>query len=229
MNQKFNVTGMSCSACSAAVERGVGKLNGVHSVNVNLLSNSMNVEFDDTVLNNDSIIAAVVSAGYGAMEYTREITSTKKLEQVNPVELEQKEMKTRIVVSFVFLLPLLYLAMGHMLGLPLPMSVMGPENGITLALTQLLLTLPIVYVNRKYFQVGFKTLWRRSPNMDSLIAIGSSAAILYGLFAIYRIGYGLGHNDTEMVKHYLHDLYFESAGTILTLITLGKYLEARSK
>jgi len=229
MNQKFNVTGMSCSACSAAVERGVGKLNGVHSVNVNLLSNSMNVEFDDTVLNNDSIIAAVVSAGYGAMEYTREITSTKKLEQVNPVELEQKEMKTRIVVSFVFLLPLLYLAMGHMLGLPLPMSVMGPENGITLALTQLLLTLPIVYVNRKYFQVGFKTLWHRSPNMDSLIAIGSSAAILYGLFAIYRIGYGLGHSDTEMVKHYLHDLYFESAGTILTLITLGKYLEARSK
>ncbi len=229
MNQKFNVTGMSCSACSAAVERSVGKLNGVQSVSVNLLSNSMNVEFDDAVLNNDSIITAVVSAGYGATEYTRENTTVKKSEKVNPVEQEQKEMKTRIVVSFVFLLPLLYLAMGHMLGLPLPMSVMGPENGITLAFTQLLLTLPIVYINRKYFQIGFKTLWHRSPNMDSLIAIGSSAAILYGLFAIYRIGYGLGHNDVEMVKHYLHDLYFESAGTILTLITLGKYLETRSK
>lgn len=229
MNQKFNVTGMTCSACSAAVERSVGKLHGVQSVNVNLLSNNMNVEYDDAVLNNDNIIAAVESAGYGAAEYTRENSAVKKSEKANPVEQEQKEMKTRIVVSFVFLLPLLYLAMGHMFGLPLPMSVMGPENGITLAFTQLLLILPIVYVNRKYFQIGFKTLWHRSPNMDSLIAIGSSAAILYGLFAIYKIGYGLGHNDVDMVKHYLHDLYFESAGTILTLITLGKYLEARSK
>lgn len=138
-------------------------------------------------------------------------------------------MKTRIIVSIVFLLPLLYLAMGHMLRLPLPMVVMGTENGITFAFTQLLLTVPILYVNRKYYQIGFKTLWHRSPNMDSLIAIGSAAAVLYGLFAIYRIGYGLGHGDIEMVKHYLHDLYFESAGTILTLITLGKYLEARSK
>ncbi len=229
MNQKFSVTGMSCSACSAAVERSVGKLEGIQSVNVNLLSNSMSVDFDEAVLHKDKIIEAVIAAGYGASEYVKDGTVMKITEKVSPVEKEQKEMKTRIIVSFAFLLPLLYLSMGHMFGLPLPMFIMGAENGITFAFTQLLLTLPIMYVNRKYYQIGFKTLWHRSPNMDSLIAIGSGAAILYGLFAIYRIGYGLGHGDIEMVKHYMHDLYFESAGTILALITLGKYLEARSK
>jgi Cu+-exporting ATPase len=229
MNQKFNVTGMSCSACSSAVERSVGKLEGIQSVNVNLLSNSMSVDFDEAVLHKDKIIEAVIAAGYDAMEFVRDSASNKSIEKVSPVEQEQKEMKTRIIVSFLFLLPLLYLSMGHMFGFPLPMIIMGAENGITFAFTQLLLTLPIMYVNRKYYQIGFKTLWHRSPNMDSLIAIGSAAAVLYGLFAIYRIGYGLGHGDIEMVKHYMHDLYFESAGTILTLITLGKYLEARSK
>ncbi len=229
MKQKFSVTGMSCSACSSAVERSVGKLNGVQSVNVNLLSNSMSVDYDETELNNGQIIEAVVAAGYGATEFIRDSSIKPSIEKANPVEQEQKEMKTRIIVSFVFLIPLLYLSMGHMLQFPLPMVVMGAENGITFAFTQLLLTLPIMYVNRKYYQIGFKTLWHRSPNMDSLIAIGSAAAVIYGLFAIYRIGYGLGHGDIEMVKHYMHDLYFESAGTILTLITLGKYLEARSK
>lgn len=228
MNQKFSVTGMSCSACSAAVERSVGKLQGVQSVNVNLLSNSMSVDFDEAILQKENIIEAVVTAGYNASEYVRDNTA-RIAEKVNPVEQEQREMRLRIIVSFVFLLPLLYLSMGHMFRFPLPMAVMGAENGITFAFTQLLLTLPIMYVNRKYYQIGFKTLWRRSPNMDSLIAIGSAAAVLYGLFAIYRIGYGLGHDDLEMVKHYMHDLYFESAGTILALITLGKYLEARSK
>lgn len=229
MNNKFNITGMSCSSCSTAIERSVGKLQGVQSVNVNLLSNSMSVDFDEAILNREKIIEAVVAAGYGASDFSRESSIHKNTEKVNPIEQEQKEMKTRIIVSFVFLLPLLYLSMGHMLHLPLPMAVMGDENGITFAFTQLLLTLPILYINRKYYQVGFKTLWHRSPNMDSLIAIGSAAAVIYGMFAIYRIGYGLGHGDLEMVKHYMHDLYFESAGTILALITLGKYLETRSK
>jgi Cu+-exporting ATPase len=189
----------------------------------------MSVDFDETVLHKDKIIEAVITAGYDATELVRDSTSNKITEKVSSVELEQKEMKIRIIISFAFLLPLLYLSMGHMFGLPLPMIIMGAENGITFAFTQLLLTLPIMYVNRKYYQIGFRTLWHRSPNMDSLIAIGSAAAVLYGLFAIYRIGYGLGHGDIEMVKHYMHDLYFESAGTILALITLGKYLEARSK
>ena len=229
MNQKFSVTGMTCSACSTAVERSVGKLGGVQSVNVNLLSNSMSVEYDEARLSKDSIISAVEAAGYGASDFIKERSPSNKAEKVSTVEQEQKEMKNRIIVSFVFLLPLLYLSMGHMLKLPLPMAVMGAENAITFAVSQLLLTVPILYVNRKYYQVGFKTLLHRNPNMDSLIAIGSAAAVFYGIFAIYRIGYGLGHNDPEMVKHYMHDLYFESAGTILALITLGKFLEARSK
>ena len=229
MNQKFNVTGMTCSACSANVEKSVRKLDGVQSVNVNLLSNSMTVEFDEEVLDHQNIIQAVEHAGYGASDYVRGAQVSDQTAKVNPVEQEQKDMKVRIVVSFVFLIPLLYVAMGHMMGLPLPKWLMGTSNGITFAMTQLLLTVPILYVNRKYFQVGFKTLFHGSPNMDSLIAIGSSAAVAYGIYAIYQIGYGLGNNLIEVVKHYTHDLYFESAGTILTLITLGKYLEARSK
>ncbi len=229
VNQKFNVTGMTCSACSANVEKSVKKLEGVQSVNVNLLSNSMSVEFDETSLDHNTIIEAVKNAGYGASDFVRGTALVKQTEKANPVEQEQKEMKTRIIVSFVFLIPLLYLAMGHMLKLPLPEGLIGVSNAITFAFTQLLLTIPIIYVNRKYYQVGFKTLFHGSPNMDSLIAIGSAAAVIYGLYAIYKIGYGLGHENPDMVMHYMHDLYFESAGTILTLITLGKYLEARSK
>lgn len=229
MNQKFNVTGMTCSACSANVEKSVRKLEGVQTVNVNLLTNSMNVEFDENLIDHNNIIDAVKSAGYGASEYVRNAQAADSEKKVNPLEQEQKSMKTRIIVSFTFLIPLLYLAMGHMLMLPMPMGLMGTQNSIAFAFTQLLLVLPIVFINRKYYQVGFKTLFHRSPNMDSLIAIGSAAALIYGIFAIYRIGYGLGTGNTDMVKHYMHDLYFESAGTILTLITLGKYLEARSK
>jgi Cu+-exporting ATPase len=229
MNQKFNVTGMTCSACSVNVEKSVKKLEGIQSVNVNLLSNSMSVEFDEVVLDYNKIIEAVKNAGYGASDFVRGNAAATQLEKTNPVELEQKEMKSRIIVSVIFLIPLLYLAMGHMLKLPLPEGIMGTSNAITFAFTQLILTIPIVYVNRKYYQIGFKTLFHGSPNMDSLIAIGSAAAVIYGVFAIYQIGYGLGHENPDMVMHYLHDLYFESAGTILTLITLGKYLEARSK
>lgn len=228
MKQKYQVSGMTCSACSASVEKSVRKLTGVRQVNVNLLSGSMNVDFDEEFLNNDNIIEAVISAGYGASQYL-DHNEVKKSDKSNSLEQEHKGMTRRIVLSFIFLVPLLYITMGHMLGLPIPMSFMGTENAITYSLTQLLLTVPIVYVNRKYFEVGFKTLFHGSPNMDTLIAIGSAAAVIYGIFAIYRIGYGLGYQDYDLVKHYLHDLYFESAGTILTLITLGKYLESRSK
>ena len=236
MNQKYNVTGMSCSACSAAVEKSVKKLEGVEDVNVNLLSNSMTVHFDESILDDNGIISAVESAGYGASVFTHGAAAAAQ-KTVDPVQEELKSMRTRLIVSFAFWIPLMYLAMHHMLkewiGLPVPDMIKnafhGAENGIPFAFTQLLLLLPIVYVNRKYFQVGFKTLWKRSPNMDSLIAIGSTAAIAYGIFAIYKIGYALGAGDMAVVDHYLMDLYFESAGTILTLITLGKYLEARSK
>ena len=140
-----------------------------------------------------------------------------------------KSMKHRLIVSFAFLIPLMYISMGSMVGLPLPGFLDGMEDAVAFGLTQFLLCLPIIYVNRKYYQVGFKTLWHRAPNMDTLIAIGSSAALIYGLFAIYRIGYGLGVQDMELVHQYHMDLYFESAAMIVTLITLGKTLEARSK
>lgn len=230
MNQKFNVDGMTCSACQASVEKAVKKLEGVNTVNVNLLTKSMMVDFDEVATNQSTIIKAVDTAGYGASLFVKSKSdSVSKENSSNKVEQELKEMKTRIIVSFIFLIPLLYIAMGHMAKFPLPDWIHGTENAITFAFTQLLLTLPIVYVNRKYFQIGFKTLLHGSPNMDSLIAIGSAAAILYGVFAIYKIGYGLGHEDMDSVMHYTMDLYFESAGTILTLITLGKFLEARSK
>lgn len=238
VKQKFDVTGMTCSACSASVERSVKKVEGVQSVAVNLLSNNMVVEYDDALTDNEAIIAAVDGAGYGAQEFVKGSKApASEKGAVSSTEQEYKEMRGRLIVSFIFLIPLLYLAMHHMLnvwfGLPVPPFIKaafhGPENGIAFAFTQLLLLLPIVYVNRKYFQVGFKTLVKRSPNMDSLIAIGSSAAIIYGVFAIYQIGYALGHGDMMMADHYLMDIYFESAGTILTLITLGKYLEARAK
>lgn len=230
MNQKFNVTGMTCSSCSASVEKTVKKLDGVNSINVNLLSNSMTVEYDDTIIDNQVIIKAVEDAGYGASVFTRGESPNKQSQKdINPLEVEIKDMKDRLIVSFIFLIPLMYVSMGHMMNLPFPSWMLGEANAITFAFVQLLLTLPVVYVNRKYYQVGFKTLFHGSPNMDSLIAIGSGAALVYGIFAIFRIGYGLGHNNLEIVHKYTMDLYFESAAMILALITFGKFLEVRSK
>ena len=230
MKQKFQITGMTCSACSAHVEKAVNKLPGIHSASVSLLSNSMVAEYDEGVLSSQDIIRAVTDAGYGASlpaEGTAARTERPRPEQ--GMEEELKGMKHRLVWSFVFLLPLFYISMGHMMGAPLPGWLTGPENGVAFGLTQLLLTLPIMYLNDKYYKVGFKTLLHRAPNMDSLIAVGSTAAVVYGVFAIYQMGFGLGHGDMELVSRYHMDLYFESAGMILTLITLGKFLETRSK
>ncbi len=229
MNQKFDVTGMTCSACSAHVEKSVRKLEGVGEVNVNLLANNMHVAYDNTKLSEEEIIKAVEDAGYGARLHEKSTVGGKETKKDSAVEDEMRSMKVRLIVSFVFLVPLFYITMGHMMGLPIPHYFHGNENSLVYAFTQFLLTLPILYINRKYFIVGFKTLAKRAPNMDSLIAIGSGAAVVYGIFAIYKIGFGLGHGDMAVVSRYSMDLYFESAGTILTLITLGKFLEARSK
>lgn len=228
MNTKFSVTGMTCSACSSHVEKSVKELNGVDSVNVNLLTNSMVVNYDENITNTDIIIEAVKTSGYGASIFTKNKAVIENNASIR-VEDEIKEMKTRLIISFIFLVPLMYVSMGHMMGLPLPTFLSGLKNSISYGMTQLLLTIPIVYVNRKYYRVGFKTLFNGSPNMDTLIAIGSSAALIYGVFAIYRMGYGLAIQDFSLVETYHMDLYFESAATILALITLGKYLEKRSK
>ena len=230
MKQKFQVTGMTCSACSATVERNVKKLEGVKEVTVNLLSNSMVVSYDEDKVNNQAIKDTVVKAGYqAALEQKNNQKKTSATPAVSPVEQDIKNMKFRLILSFVFLIPLMYISMGHMFGAPLPNFLTGNENALSFALTQFLLTLPVVYVNRKYFQAGFKNLVKLHPNMDSLIAIGSSAALIYGVFAIYQIGIGLGYQDMETVHHYTMDLYFESSAMILALITLGKFLETKSK
>lgn len=231
MKKSFEVTGMTCSACSSHVEKSVRKLQGVAAVSVNLLQNRMQVEYDDKALSEEAIMEAVEKAGYGAcpLEPANQGKAKQERRPQNAMGQELASMRRRLWVSIAFLIPLMYISMGHMMGLPLPGFFHGAANAITLAFTQLLLTLPILYVNRKYYQVGFKTLLRGAPNMDSLIAIGSSAAVVYGLVAIYAIGWGLGHGDMRLVEQYSMDLYFESAGTIVTLITVGKYLEARSK
>ncbi len=220
---------MTCSACSAHVEKAVNKLEGVSSAEVSLMTNSMSVVYDEAALSPQDIIQAVVQAGYGAS-----LPQGKGSAQTAPppgggLEQELAAMKHRFLWSLVFLIPLFYISMGHMLGAPLPAFLLGTENAVAFGLTQLLLTLPIMYLNDKYYKVGFQTLLRRAPNMDSLIAVGSSAAVIYGVFALYQMGYGLGHGDLELVEQYHMDLYFESAGMILTLITLGKFLETRSK
>lgn len=225
--QKFNITGMTCSACSAHVEKAVRKLGGVRSADVSLMTNSMVAEYDESALSAEDIIAAVIQSGYGASLPQKAGAKPQTGEDMTGQEL--KSMKRRLIGSFVFLIPLFYLSMGHMLGAPLPAVLLGHANAVSYGLTQLLLTLPIMYINDKYYRVGFKTLWNRAPNMDSLIAVGSAAAVIYGVFAIYQMGYGLGHGDMERVANYHMDLYFESAGMILTLITLGKFLETRSK
>jgi Cu+-exporting ATPase len=225
--EKFDVVGMTCSSCSAAVERVVERMGGVISVNVNLLSNNMTVEYDESLVEAGAIIATVSEAGYSAA--LADSKSQAKTGEVNLAQDEISEMKYRTIVSIALMLVLMYVAMGPMVGLPIPAFLVGVENAATMALVQFLLTLPIVYVNRQYYRSGFKTLWRRSPNMDSLIAVGSGAAVVYGVFALFRISWGLGHGHLELVTHYSHDLYFESGAMILALITLGKYLEARSK
>ena len=229
MREKFTVTGMTCSACSAHVEKAVSKLEGVSGVNVNLLGGTMQVDYDPAAQSPDSIIAAVVDSGYGAQIPGKAGKKEAAAAGVPSMEEELKGMKRRLIVSFVFLIPLFYLSMGHMMGWPIPHVFHGTQNALIFALTQFLLLLPIMYVNEKYYKVGFKTLAHRSPNMDSLIALGSAAAVIYGVAAIFEIGWGLGHGDLARVERWSMDLYFESAGMILALITLGKYLETRSK
>ena len=231
MKQKFEVSGMTCTACSAHVEKAVCRLPGVQEVNVSLMTNSMQVDYDQTQTSPDAIIAAVESGGYGASLPAPAGSAGKAAARrgPDPMEEELTGMKRRFSLSMVFLLPLFYIAMGHMMGWPLPGFFHDPGNVFVVAFLQFLLTLPILYLNDKYYKVGFRTLLQGAPNMDSLIAIGSAAAMVYGIAALFQIAWGLGHGDAERVSRWSMDLYFESAGMILTLITLGKFLETRSR
>lgn len=222
MKEKYDVIGMSCSACSAHIDKAIRNVDGVQDVNVNLLNNSMVVDYDDQKVNPKLIMKTVEDAGYKAVLPEQTTVSQK---QDNPL----KQKKKSLILSFVFLIPLFYISMGHMMHMPLPSFLLGKENMMVFALTQLFLTLPILYINRGYFERGWKALMNRSPNMDTLIAIGSFAATIYSIYAIFMMGYDLGHGYMDDAHHYMMQLYFESAGMILALISLGKYLEARSK
>ena len=231
MKVKFSVEGMSCAACSASVERVSKRVEGVTNAEVNLLAKTLVVECEkDTPELRQKIITAVEKAGFTAAPADQKAEEAAIIKEDKKKEKSEAEnMKRRLIASVAILAVLMYLTMGHMVGLPVPHIFHGTENLVVFAFTQLLLTLPIVYLNRKFYIVGFKALWNRSPNMDSLVAVGSAAALVYGVFAIYMIGYGLGHGDLELAKTYGSNLYFESAAMILTLVSVGKFLEERSK
>ena len=239
-HEKFTITGMSCSACSTRVEKAVNKLDGIDKASVNLLTNSMQADYDESVVSQQDIIKAVIDAGYGASPADTGSSSSSGAPQKSASDLakeEMKSMKQRLIGSIIFLIPVMYISMYHMFnewfGLPIPNFMHyifhGPQNAITFAFTQFLLILPILYLNRKYYINGFRNLFEGAPNMDSLVGLGSMAAALYGVFAIFRMSWGLGHGDLALVSQYSMNLYFESAGMIVTLIDIGKYLEARAK
>ena len=240
--EKYLITGMTCSACSARVQRAVDKLPGVHEAVVNLLTNSMQIAYDEKQLSSTDIIQGVEKAGYGAAlsdtaGQGSQKSSPTASEGENVLDKEAASMRRRLIWSIVCLLPLMYIAMHHMLwewfGLPVAASFKavfhGPENAITFAFAQFLLACPILLLNRKYFINGFRNLWQGAPNMDSLVGMGAAASVIFGIFAIFRMSWGLGHGDMALVEEYSQNLYFESAGMIVTLITVGKYLEARAK
>ena len=235
MKQTFDITGMTCAACSARVEKATATVPGVERVVVNLLKNSMEVTYegDSEVLS--GVSSAVEKAGYGATPRVSatssagNATSQSGSSPADTEKVEARKVKRRLIVSFVFTITLFYLSMGHMFGWPLPRFFTDEGSVMAFGLTQLLLLIPVVVANLRYFRVGFKTLAHRAPNMDSLIALGSSAAIVYGIYALYRIAYALGAQDMHTAHMAAMDLYFESAAMILSLITLGKYFEARAK
>lgn len=217
---KFNVTGMTCAACSARVEKVSRAVDGVEKAEVNLLAGTLTVEAKDESVK-QVIIAEIEKAGYG-------VAGEDVKKQGNRSE-EDRSMLHRIVWSAIFLFTLMYFTMGHMVGLPLPSWYHGRNNAVVAALLQLFLTLPVVYLNRVYYSKGLKALFNRAPNMDSLIAVGSGSALIYGIIALLRMAYSIGNGQWEIVAKYSENLYFESAAMILTLITFGKYLESRSK
>lgn len=231
--QKFAVTGMSCAACVANVEKAAKSVSGVQSANVNLLKNNMEISYEGDESIVDAVSKAVDKAGYGAIAQTDAASGMQiaapAARPENLAAAEAKRVRTRLIVSFVFCIPLFYLDMGHMYGWPLPAFFLGHENTMTYALTQLLLVTPIVFVNFKFFRNGFKGLVHGAPNMDTLVALGATASLGYSIVQLYRVGIAMGVGDMASAHASAMDMYFEGAGMILTLITLGKYFEARAK
>ena len=229
--RQFNVTGMSCAACSSRVEKAVCALRGVSAAEVNLLTNSLKATFDEGVLGVEDIERAVEDAGYGASEKGfagRGRTAAATAPEAD-AEAAAEAVRVRLIWSFALLAPLMWLSMGPMAGLPVPVMLTGAQGAPMMAFTQFLLTLPIVLLNRRYFTGGLRALVNRAPNMDSLIAVGSGTALLFGVYVIYRLLAAQAAGDEAALHHFAHSLYFEGAATIVTLISLGKFFEARAK
>ena len=237
---KFDVGGMTCAACQAHVDRAVSKLDGVQSVAVNLLAGSMMVDYDPAQVSPDDICTAVDRAGYSASPVEAGAGSSGNAQArsgaahmespTKKLEATASAMRTRLIISIIFLIPLFYIGMGHMLGWPLPSVFTDHTHSMTLALTELVLLIPIVYVNDAYFINGFKSLVHGAPTMDALIAVGATASIAWSLYAMFIMADQLAAGQVhEAMMTGMDNLYFESAGTILSLVTVGKYLETRSK
>ena len=233
--ETYDITGMSCAACSARIEKGISGMEGMQQCSVNLLKNSMTVSYDEAELDSGKIIHQVEDIGYGASLHQTQGSKTTgasgrgKNGATDAAAAAAKQMKQRLIVSLVFTIPLFYISMGHMAGWPLPPWLLGARNHMIFAFTQFLLVLPVLIAGGHYFKNGLRNLWHRSPNMDSLIALGAGAAFVYGIYAIYKIAWGFSIEDMDMVETFGMNLYFESSAMILTLITLGKFMEARAK
>lgn len=225
----LDITGMSCSACSSRIEKVVGRMDGVETIAVNLLTNKAQVTYDDAKLDANAIIARIEKLGFGAAVHQATAKAALPAKPTNTAALELKEMRQRLALSLAFTTPLFYLHMGLMYGWPLPSIVQGQQNLLLASLLQLFCCLPVVITGYKYFYHGLRNLWNRAPNMDSLIAIGSGAAFVYGLYGLLGLAYAFGHQRLDLVSGFYDALYFESAAMILALITLGKFLEARAK
>lgn len=224
MKKTFDIQGMTCAACSANIERRVNKLSGVKKAQVSLMTNSMNVDFDDKLIKTSDIISAVDKIGYQAFLQDQKTNNT-----INLVIDMEENLKKRFIKSLIFLIFLMYISMGHMAGLPLPYFLAGTKGALAFAFTQFLLTLPIIFINREFFISGFKALKNGGSNMDTLVSLGAGASLIYGIFAIYMMAYAMGALNFSIVDEYRKNLYFESSAMILTLITLGKYFEEKSK
>ncbi len=222
----LGIKGMTCTACAAAIERSVGKMDGVKSASVNFATEKLKVRFNSGETDLDSVIETIRDTGYDVEE---EESQKAVAGMDDKIEKQEKRLRKRFLISLLFTIPVFYLAMGHMAGLPVPGFLAGHQNSLSMALIQMFLTIPVMITGAEFYKSGFKTLFKGAPNMDTLIAIGSGAAFVFGVFVIFMLAQGFSHDNQNLINEYAGQLYFESAAVILTLITLGKYLEAKAK
>ncbi|AFA49171.1 heavy metal translocating P-type ATPase [Acetobacterium woodii] len=230
---QFNISGMTCTACASAIERKVSQLNGVESAVINFSTENLIVQHDLNLAPIPTIIKTIEALGYGAELINNDLNAQSKVAEKShskpSYQNQIDEVNHRLIISLIFTLPLFYLAMAPMINLPVPSFLAGEQNILINALTQMFLTLPVIYICRHFYINGFKALWKRIPNMDSLVAVGTTASFSYGVIVLFILAYGFSYQNLELIHHYAHELYFESTTVILVLITLGKSLETKAK